>query len=150
MGHGGVYYATLGSVLAVLVLSANTSYAGFPRLCRLVALDGYLPCVFALLGRRLVYTVGILFLTGLCVVLLVAFKGITDKLIPLYAVGAFLAFTLSQAGMVMHWRRAAGESKNEAGAGRALFINGLGTVCTGGPAAGEINPRAARKSLTFL
>ena len=132
VGRGAIYYVTLGSVLAVLVLSANTSYAGFPRLCRLVALDGYLPRVFALLGRRLVYTVGILFLTGLCAVLLVAFKGITDKLIPLYAVGAFMAFTLSQAGMVMHWRRAAqtGESKNKAGAGGALFINGLGAVCT--------------------
>ena len=137
VGRGGVYYVTLGSVLAVLVLSANTSYAGFPRLCRLVALDGYLPRVFALLGRRLVYTVGILFLTGLCALLLVAFKGITDKLIPLYAVGAFMAFTLSQAGMVMHWRKQmsdkeaqGGGSKNKAGAGGALFINGLGAVCT--------------------
>ena len=137
VGRGGVYYVTLGSVLAVLVLSANTSYAGFPRLCRLVALDGYLPRVFALLGRRLVYTVGILFLTGLCALLLVAFKGITDKLIPLYAVGAFMAFTLSQAGMVMHWRKQmsdkeaqGGGSKNKAGAGGSLFINGLGAVCT--------------------
>ena len=135
VGKGILYYVTLGSVLAVLVLSANTSYAGFPRLCRLVALDSYLPRVFALLGRRLVYTVGILFLTGLCVVLLVAFKGITDKLIPLYAVGAFLAFTLSQAGMVMHWRKQGrdkqgGEAKNKAGVGGALFINGLGAVCT--------------------
>ena len=135
VGKGILYYVTLGSVLAVLVLSANTSYAGFPRLCRLVALDSYLPRVFALLGRRLVYTVGILFLTGLCVVLLVAFKGIADKLIPLYAVGAFLAFTLSQAGMVMHWRKQGrdkqgGEAKNKAGVGGALFINGLGAVCT--------------------
>ena len=132
VGRGAIYYVTLGSVLAVLVLSANTSYAGFPRLCRLVALDGYLPRAFALLGRRLVYTVGILFLTGLCAILLVAFKGITDKLIPLYAVGAFMAFTLSQAGMVMHWRKQAqsGEGKNKAGAGGALFINGLGAVCT--------------------
>ncbi len=132
VGHGGLYYITLASVLAVLILSANTSYAGFPRLCRLVALDGYLPHVFALLGRRLVYTVGILFLTGLCAILLVGFKGITDALIPLYAVGAFLAFTLSQSGMVMHWRRLAkeGENKQKAGAGGALFINALGAVCT--------------------
>ena len=133
-GRGGVYYATQASVLAVLILSANTSYAGFPRLCRLVALDGYLPHVFALLGRRLVYTVGILFLTGLCAVLLIAFQGITDALIPLFAVGAFLAFTLSQAGMVMHWRRQAADgkqsSKQKAGASGALFINGLGAVCT--------------------
>ena len=132
VGRGGIYYVTLGSVLAVLVLSANTSYAGFPRLCRLVALDSYLPHVFALLGRRLVYTVGILFLTGLCAILLIVFKGITDKLIPLYAVGAFLAFTLSQTGMVMHWRREAQDknSKNKAGAGGALVINGLGAVST--------------------
>lgn len=132
VGHGGLYYITLASVLAVLILSANTSYAGFPRLCRLVALDGYLPHVFALLGRRLVYTVGILFLTGLCAVLLVVFKGITDALIPLYAVGAFLAFTLSQSGMVMHWLRQAkeGENKQKAGAGGALFINALGAICT--------------------
>ena len=132
VGRGGIYYVTLGSVLAVLVLSANTSYAGFPRLCRLVALDSYLPHVFALLGRRLVYTVGILFLTGLCAILLIIFKGITDKLIPLYAVGAFLAFTLSQTGMVMHWRRQAQDktSKNKAGAGGALVINGLGAVST--------------------
>ena len=132
VGHGGLYFITLASVLAVLILSANTSYAGFPRLCRLVALDGYLPHVFALLGRRLVYTVGILFLTGLCAILLVAFGGITDALIPLFAVGAFLAFTLSQSGMVMHWRRLAkeGKSKEKAGAGGALFINALGAVCT--------------------
>ena len=132
VGHGAAYFVTLASVLAVLILSANTSYAGFPRLCRLVALDGYLPHVFALLGRRLVYTVGILFLTGLCAILLVGFRGITDALIPLYAVGAFLAFTLSQAGMVMHWRKLAksGESKQKAGAGGALFINALGAVCT--------------------
>ena len=132
VGRGGIYYVTLGSVLAVLVLSANTSYAGFPRLCRLVALDSYLPHVFALLGRRLVYTVGILFLTSLCAILLIVFKGITDKLIPLYAVGAFLAFTLSQTGMVMHWRRQAQDktSKNKAGAGGALVINGLGAVST--------------------
>lgn len=133
VGHGGLYFITLASVLAVLILSANTSYAGFPRLCRLVALDGYLPHVFALLGRRLVYTVGILFLTGLCAILLVAFGGITDALIPLFAVGAFLAFTLSQAGMVMHWRKLAADGTQagqKANAGGALFINALGAICT--------------------
>lgn len=130
VGRGVLYYVTLGSVLAVLILSANTSYAGFPRLCRLVALDSYLPHAFALLGRRLVYTVGILFLTGLAGLLLVVFKGITDALIPLFAVGAFLAFTLSQAGMVMHWRRQAKGGEGKAGAGGALFINGLGAAST--------------------
>ena len=108
VGRGVFYYVTLGSVLAVLVLSAKTSYAGFPRLCRQVALDNYLPHAFALLGRRLVYTVGIIFLTDLAGLLLIAFGGITDRLIPLFAVGAFLAFTLSQAGMVMHWRKQGG------------------------------------------
>lgn len=137
VGRGGLYYITLGSVLAVLVLSANTSYAGFPRLCRLVAQDSYLPHAFTLLGRRLVYSVGILFLTGLCALLLIGFKGITDKLIPLYAVGAFLAFTLSQSGMVVHWLRQIRTAKTlttpsagAAGASGALFVNGLGALCT--------------------
>ena len=81
---------------------------------------------------RLVYTVGILFLTGLAGALLVVFKRITDALIPLFAVGAFLAFTLFQAGMVMHWRTQArnGEGKNKAAVGGALFISGLGAVST--------------------
>ena len=121
VGRGALYYITQASVLAVLVLSANTSYIGFPRLCRLVAMDGYLPRAFALLGRRLVYTVGIVFLTGLSGALLIAFDGITDRLIPLFAIGAFLAFTLSQAGMVEHWRKI-GQSQKK---GEALFRGGL-------------------------
>jgi amino acid transporter len=104
-GRGALYYVTLGSVLAVLSLSANTSFAGFPRLCRMIAEDDYLPHAFANVGRRLVYSGGIAVLTVLAGGLLVAFGGITDRLIPLFAVGAFGAFTLSQAGMVMHWRR---------------------------------------------
>ena len=128
-GRGVFYYVTLGSVLAVLVLSANTSYAGFPRLCRLVALDNYLPHAFALLGRRLVYTAGIVFLSGLAGLLLILFGGITDRLIPLFAVGAFLAFTLSQAGMVAHWR---GQKDGGAKAGGALLVNGVGAVATAG------------------
>ena len=127
-GRGVFYYVTLGSVLAVLVLSANTSYAGFPRLCRLVALDNYLPHAFALLGRRLVYTAGIVFLSGLAGLLLILFGGITDRLIPLFAVGAFLAFTLSQAGMVAHWRG----QKRGAKSGGALLVNGVGAVSTAG------------------
>ena len=105
VGRGWFYYVTLASVLAVLCLSANTSFVDFPRLCRLIARDDFLPRGFAAVGRRLVYSLGILFLAVAAGLLLAAFGGITDRLIPLYAVGAFLAFTLSQAGMVMHWRR---------------------------------------------
>lgn len=126
-GHGALYLVTQAGALSVLVLSANTSYAGFPRLCRLVAIDHYLPHAFALLGRRLVYTFGILFLTGLAGALLIFFHGITDRLIPLFAVGAFLAFTLSQSGMVVHWR----EEKASASSTGALVVNGLGAIATG-------------------
>ncbi|OYV95163.1 MAG: amino acid transporter [Planctomycetia bacterium 21-64-5] len=105
VGRGGLYYVTIGSVLTVLCLSANTSFVDFPRLCRLVAGDDFMPRSFAVSGRRLVYSVGILFLAASAGVLLFAFDGITDRLIPLYAVGAFTAFTLSQAGMVVHWRK---------------------------------------------
>ena len=99
---------TIGSVLAVLALSANTGFADFPRLCRVIAQDGFLPSGFAHRGRRLVYSQGILVLAALSAGILVAFGGITDHLIPLFAVGAFLAFTLSQAGMVAHWKRLGG------------------------------------------
>jgi hypothetical protein len=126
-GRDWLYYVTIGSVLAVLCLSANTSFVGFPRLCRLVASDGYLPKAFAVPGRRLVYTAGVLFLAAGAGGLLAAFGGITDRLIPLFAVGAFLSFTLSQAGMAAHWRR---EAKGHADRGR-LWINGLGALATG-------------------
>ena len=109
IGRGVFYYITIGSVLCVLALSANTGFADFPRLCRIVAQDGFMPRSFAHRGRRLVYSHGILVLAGLSAGLLIGFGGITDNLIPLFAVGAFLAFTLSQAGMVEHWRRAGGE-----------------------------------------
>jgi len=126
-GRNWLYYVTIGSVLAVLCLSANTSFVGFPRLCRLVASDGYLPKAFAVPGRRLVYTAGVLFLAAGAGGLLVAFGGITDRLIPLFAVGAFLSFTLSQAGMAAHWRR---EARGHVDRGR-LWINGLGALATG-------------------
>jgi amino acid transporter len=99
VGRGVVYYVTIGAVLAVLCLSANTGFADFPRLCRAVAQDGFLPHGFAHRGRRLVYTCGIVVLSVLSAILLIAFDGVTDHLIPLFAVGAFLAFTLSQAGI---------------------------------------------------
>jgi amino acid transporter len=125
IGRGFFYYVTIGSVLSVLALSANTGFADFPRLCRVIASDGFLPSGFAHRGRRLVYSQGILVLAVLSGGLLIAFDGITDHLIPLFAVGAFLAFTLSQAGMVEHWRRLGGPH-----AGKSMAINGMGAVCT--------------------
>jgi amino acid transporter len=124
MGHGWFYYLTIGSVLLVLALSANTAFADFPRLTRAIALDDYMPRVFLIRGRRLLYSWGIYVLVTLVAVLLIVFGGVTDRLIPLFAIGAFMAFTLSQAGMVMHWKR-------EGGAHLRIFVNGLGAVATG-------------------
>jgi amino acid transporter len=124
-GQGAFYYVTIASILLVLALSANTAFADFPRVCRMVADDGYLPHPFVQRGRRLVYSEGIYALAILCAILLIVFGGVTDRLIPLYAIGAFMAFTLSQAGMVVHWRRKRGRR-----ARRSMFVNGLGTVAT--------------------
>jgi amino acid transporter len=124
-GRGLFYFTTIAAVLAVLALSANTGFADFPRLCRVIAQDGYLPSSFAHRGRRLVYSHGIVVLAVLSAALLIIFGGITDRLIPLFAVGAFLAFTLSQAGMVAHWRRVGGEHARV-----SMAINGAGAVCT--------------------
>ncbi len=124
-GKGIFYYVSIASVLAVLALSANTAFADFPRLCQIVSEDGYLPHAFSARGRRLVFSYGIYVLAFLAAVLMVIFGGVTDRLIPLFAVGAFLAFTLSQAGMVAHWRRVRGP-----GAARGMLINGLGAIAT--------------------
>jgi hypothetical protein len=105
VGRGPFYYFTLASILLVLALSANTSFADFPRLCRLIAEDDFLPHALANIGRRLVYSAGIVTLAIVAGFLLIIFGGITDRLIPLFAIGAFGAFTCSQAGMVMHWKR---------------------------------------------
>ncbi len=126
IGRGAGYYVTMGSVVAVLALSANTSFADFPRLCRVIALDKFLPDTFAIRGRRLVFSYGVVILAVLSGALLIVFGGVTDRLIPLFAIGAFLAFTLSQAGMVQHWRRLGG-----AGQTRSMWINGVGAVATG-------------------
>jgi amino acid transporter len=125
-GKGFFYYLTIGSILVVLSLSANTAFADFPRLCRAIAQNNYLPHVFGYRGRRLVYTYGIVVLAILCGSVLILFGGITDRLIPLYAVGAFLAFTLSQAGMVMHWRKNRGPNWL-----KSALMNGLGALVTG-------------------
>jgi amino acid transporter len=103
-GRGAFYYVTMTSVLTVLALSANTSFADFPRVCRVLAAEHYLPPELARRGSRLVFTSGILLLALLAAGLLVAFGGVTDRLIPLFAVGALLAFSMSQFAMVAHWR----------------------------------------------
>jgi len=126
MGRGWFYYAGSASILGVLALSANTSYADFPRLTRAIAMHDYLPHVFKIRGRRLLYSHGIVALVGFTGALLIAFGGITDRLIPLFAIGAFMAFTLSQAGMVMHWKRQRGK-----GSFQRMMINGIGAVATG-------------------
>jgi amino acid transporter len=125
-GRGWFYYVGIASILLVLIFSANTAFADFPRVCRVVAEDGYLPVSFANRGRRLVYSEGIVVLTVITAAILIAFGGITDRLIPLFAVGAFLAFTMSQAGMVAHWRRHPGK-----GAQRKMIVNGVGAIATG-------------------
>ncbi|HUC67029.1 MAG TPA: APC family permease [Stellaceae bacterium] len=132
-GRGLVYDVAIASALAVLVLSANTSFVGFPQLCQLIARDDYLPRPFAAAGRRLVFSVGILYLAVTAGILLTAFGGITDRLIPLFAIGAFLTFTLSQAGMVMHWRRAirGAAARKRRLARLRLAINAVGTLATG-------------------
>lgn len=125
-GKGVFYYLTMAGILLVLSLSANTAFADFPRLCRSIAQNNYLPHVFAYRGRRLVYTYGIVVLALLTGALLIIFGGVTDRLIPLYAVGAFLAFTLSQLGMVNHWRKNRGPHWV-----KSALVNGLGGFVTG-------------------
>jgi amino acid transporter len=125
-GRGVFYYVTIASILLVLSLSANTAFADFPRLTRAVAMHDYLPHVFALRGRRLLYSAGVYFLVFLTGGLLILFRGVTDRLIPLYAIGAFLAFTLSQAGMVMHWKR-----KGGSGWQGKMLVNSIGATATG-------------------
>ena len=125
-GRGWFYWVAISSIIVVLALSANTAFADFPRLCRAIAEKGYLPYTFSMRGRRLVYSEGIYVLTLLAAILLIVFGGVTDRLIPLYAVGAFLAFTLSQTGMVGHWRKS-----DDPRAKHYLTVNGIGAVATG-------------------
>jgi amino acid transporter len=125
MGRGPFYYVTMTAVLMVLAMSANTSFADFPRVCRVLAADRYLPPEFARRGSRLVFSNGILVLALLAAVLLVAFGGVTDHLIPLFAIGALLAFTMSQAGMVAHWRKSDDRRRIS-----KLAINAVGAAAT--------------------
>jgi amino acid transporter len=123
----GPFWWVLQLVTAViLILAANTSFAGFPRLASILARDRFLPRMFRFRGSRLAFTTGIVSLAVLASLLLVIFQGSLDLLIPLYAVGVFASFTLSQAGMVVHWRKQRGPNWQ-----RSAAINGLGAVATG-------------------
>lgn len=125
-GTGLLYYLIQAATAMILILAANTSFADFPRLSSLLARDRFVPRQFANLGDRLVFSNGILVLAGLAALLIVVFRGDTHALIPLYAVGVFISFTLSQSGMVMHWWRT-----RTAGWHRRLAINGVGATATG-------------------
>ena len=125
-GTGLFYYLIQASTALILVLAANTSFADFPRLASLLARDRFVPRQFASLGDRLVFSNGILVLAGFAALLIVIFGGDTHALIPLYAVGVFISFTLSQAGMVRHWCAERGS-----GWRYRLVINGVGAVTTG-------------------
>jgi amino acid transporter len=125
-GTGLFYYAIQAATALILVLAANTSFADFPRLSSLLARDRYIPRQFATLGERLVFSNGIMVLGALAALLLVLFGGETHALIPLYAVGVFISFTLSQSGMVRHWWK-----DRVAGWRHKIAINGLGALATG-------------------
>jgi amino acid transporter len=125
-GKGALYYVFQYSTFAILVLAANTAFADFPRLSGILATDGYMPRQLAARGDRLAFSNGIIALGVIAGSILAIFNGQTNALIPLYAVGVFVCFTLSQAGMVIHWRRT-----REAGWKWKAALNGLGAVATG-------------------
>ena len=126
LGDGSVLYVVLQIATAlILVLAANTSFADFPRLSSILARDRFLPRIFQFRGDRLAFTSGIVTLALFAIVLLVIFNGSVDQLIPLYAVGVFASFTLSQSGMVVHWRRL-----RENNWRRSAVINGIGAAAT--------------------
>ena len=119
------YYCVQGSTLLILVLAANTSYADFPRLSSILSRDRFVPRQFANQGDRLVFSNGILILSGFAVLLIVVFQGDTHALLPLYAIGVFISFTLSQGGMVRRWLRL-----KEKGWYWRVWVNGVGAVVT--------------------
>ena len=120
-----LYFLIQFVTLGILTVAANTSFAGFPRLVAILARDGYLPRQLSSLGDRLAFTNGIILLSGFTAALILVFAGDTHALIPLFAIGAFLAFTLSQAGMVIHWWKEAGKNWI-----LKSFINGMGALAT--------------------
>jgi amino acid transporter len=125
LGVGIPYYFLQIATLLILLLAANTSYADFPRLCYFLAKDGFLPRQLAILGDRLVYSNGIIFLSGMAALLVIIFKGQVNAIIPLYAVGVFTSFTLSQLGMVVRWLRL-----KTAGWQASMVMNGIGALAT--------------------
>lgn len=125
-GGGALYYIVQAATASILVLAANTSYAGFPRLSSFMAADGFMPGLLRDKGQRLVHSNGVLLLTGAAVALLIASGSDTHRLIPLYAIGVFSSFTLSQGGMVVHWFR-----KREPGWRAGMAVNAVGAVVTG-------------------
>jgi len=126
LGGGLAYFTIQVSTLLILVVAANTSFAGFPRLGSILARDGFLPRQLSALGDRLAFNNGILVLTAATAALIVVFQGDTHALVPLFAVGVFLAFTLSQIGMVVHWAQV-----REGSWRLKAVINGLGGLLTG-------------------
>jgi amino acid transporter len=125
LGNGVAYYFIQVSTMLILAVAANTSFAGFPRLAAILAKDGFLPRQFTGLGDRLVFANGIVSLAVATGILIVLFGGDSHSLVPLFAVGVFLAFSLSQAGMVLHWLRERGRGWHF----KAL-LNGLGALAT--------------------
>jgi len=125
LGNNIGYFVIQITTMLILAVAANTSFAGFPRLAAVLASDRFLPRQFSSLGDRLVYKNGILLLSLACAVLIVLFKGDSHRLIPLFAVGVFLAFSLAQIGMVLHWWR-----ERDKGWLPKAFLNGLGAVAT--------------------
>jgi len=121
-----LYYLTQFSTMAILVIAANTSFAGFPRLASILARDRFVPRQLANIGDRLVFSNGILILGVGAFVLIFSFGGDVHSLIPLYAIGVFLSFTLAQTGLVLHWWKS-----SEAGRGWRLALNALGALATG-------------------
>jgi len=125
-GMTPLYYVLQFATMGILILAAQTSFADFPRVASILARDSYFPRQFAFRGERLAFNTGIVVLALLSIVLVVAFNGRVDLLIPLYAVGVFTAFTLSQSGMVRHWLAERGP-----GWRRSALINGIGATATG-------------------
>jgi amino acid transporter len=125
-GPNLLYYLLQAGTTLILVLAANTAYADFPRLASIVARDRYLPRQFMNQGDRLAFSNGILVLSLFAAILIVAFRGDTQSLLPLYMIGVFVSFTLSQAGMVIHWRKL-----KEPGWKTSAMINGFGALVTG-------------------
>ena len=142
-GQGLPYLAVIAGATVILMMAANTSFAGFPRLSALVAIDGFLPRQLAYRGSRLVYSRGIMVLAAVACLLIVLFNASVTGLIPLYAIGVFVSFTLSQAGMARRWwkigQMSPGQEIQERGSSLRfqpnwqlrMVINGFGAVCTG-------------------